>query len=132
MVMEQAKDMADWERRFAATPREKYIMAMSQLQNAAKLLGGELTETACYDHTGQASNRFIITYSVRKRDDVDPYKVGDPPGSEHSPTLQKDKKDYEGPLYAPHPDLEQPFDTEAYRHFKDVVFDDHSDPYGGT
>ena len=52
--------------------------------------------------------------------------------------MKPEKKDYEGPLYAKHPDLkkeEPPFDTEAYRHFKDVmdlpIHDDYSDPYGG-
>lgn len=125
----QAKTMEEYHERFDATPNEKYIMAKSQLENAAKLLGGELTESACFDHTGQASNRFMITYSVRKRDDVDPYKTEDPPGSEHSPTLQKRpempsvKRDYQGPLYAPHPDIkeETSFDPEAYRHFTEVM-----------
>ena len=129
VVIEQSHTMEEYMERTASTPREKYIFAVTQLQNAAKLLGGELVETAIYDHTGQASNRFSITYTVENRDDIEPYDIGDPPGSEHSPTLQKRpempqmKRDYEGPLYAKHPDLakeEPPFDTEAYRHFKEV------------
>ena len=123
VVIEKSETMEEWHMRHDSTPREKYIFALTQLQNAAKLLGGELTETACYDHTGQASNRFISTYSVRNRDDVDPFKAGDPPGSEHSPTLQR----------TPGRGLQPPFDTEAYRHFKDVMdLDNDPDPYGGA
>jgi len=73
-----------------ATPRTKWVMAMEQIAGAVKLLGGEVNEQTTLDLHGLTTNKIIITYNHRDVNDPDPYAF---------------EGNYEGPLYAPHPDL---------------------------
>jgi len=57
------------------------MLALQQLQNAAKLLGGELTHSVVVDRNS-SYEKYVIEFG-------------------------KPSRNYEGPLYAPHPDLQK-------------------------
>ena len=41
---------------------EKWLLAVQQLQNAAKHLDGKLTQYTCVDSTGKETSKFVIEF----------------------------------------------------------------------